>query len=73
MSANFRRILRNFYVLNGLLLSYSALECSCHNDRKRPTTICATFGDSLYVIDKLVFKEKRFTYAELVEILKNNF
>lgn len=33
----------------------------------------ATLGDSLMVLDKLVFKEKRFSYNEFVEILNNNY
>lgn len=80
MAGTFGRILRRFYVFDSLLLSDSALECRYHNDGKAPYNclqfFCpgvATLGDSLYVIDKLVFKEKRFTYAELMEILKNNW
>jgi len=33
----------------------------------------ATLGDSLMVLDKLVFREKRFSYNEFVEILNNNY
>jgi len=33
----------------------------------------ATIGDSLLVIDRLVFKEKRFTLKDFTAILKNNF
>ena len=33
----------------------------------------ATIGDSLMVLDKLVFKEKRLEYGEFIKILENNF
>lgn len=33
----------------------------------------ATLGDSLMVLDKFVFRDKRFSYNEFVEILNNNY
>lgn len=33
----------------------------------------ATAGDSLYAIDRLVFKEKQLTLQQMVQILKNNW
>ena len=73
-------MLRRLYVFDCLLLSDSALDCRYHNDGKAPYNcmqfFCpgvATIGDSLRVIDKLVFKEKRFTYAELMKILDDNW
>ena len=72
--------LRRYYVLDGLLLSDSALDCRWHNDGKAPYNcmqmFCpgiATIGDSLMVLDKLVFKEKRYTYGEFLKILDANY
>ncbi len=72
--------LRRYYVLDGLLLSDSALECRYHNDGNAPYNVMqmfcpgvATIGDSLMAIDRLVFKEKRYTYRELMNILDANF
>ncbi len=33
----------------------------------------ANISDALYVIDRLVFKEKRYTFAEINRILENNY
>ena len=33
----------------------------------------ATVGDSLMVLDRLVFREKRYTYADFVDIVKRDF
>ncbi len=33
----------------------------------------ADTGDALYAIDELVFKQQRFSFEELVQILKNNY
>lgn len=72
--------LRRYYVLDGLLLSDSALDCRWHNDGKAPYNcmqmFCpgiATIGDSLMVLDKLVFKGKRYTYGEFLKILDANY
>lgn len=71
---------RREFVLDSLLLSDSATECryACDGNAKYNVLniFCpgiATIGDSLMVIDKLVFKEKRYTYSEFMEIVKNNF
>ncbi len=71
---------RKEFVLDSILLSDSTKECkyACDGNAKYNVLniFCpgiATLGDSLMVIDKLVFKEKRYTYAEFMEIVKNNF
>lgn len=71
---------RKVFVLDSILLSDSATECryACDGNAKYNVLniFCpgiATIGDSLMVTDKLVFKEKRFTYSEFMDILKNNF
>lgn len=71
---------RGAFVFDSILLSDSALECEYPCDANSPYSVLnffcvgiATLGDSLMVIDRLVFKEKRFSYSELIEILKNNF
>ena len=71
---------RRQFVLDSLLLSDSAKECryACDgNARYNVLNIfcpgVATLGDSLMVIDKLVFKEKRYTYNEFINIVKKNY
>ena len=71
---------RKLFVLDSLLLSDSASECryACDGNAKYEllNLFCpgiATVGDSLMVLDKLVFKEKRYSYTDFVEILKNDF
>lgn len=71
---------RRLFVLDSLLLSDSAEECRYACDGKAKYNVLnifcpgvATIGDSLMVLDKLVFKEKRFTYTEFIDIVKNNF
>lgn len=71
---------RKEFVLDGLLLTDSAKECRypCDGNAKYGiiNLFCpgvATIGDSLMVIDKLVFRDKRFTYSEFMEIVKNDF
>lgn len=68
------------FVFDGLLLTDSARECRFPCDGRDTYGVInlffsgvATLGDSLMVLDKLVFQEKRFTYAEFAAILKNNF
>ena len=68
------------FVLDSLLLSDSTIECryACDGNAKYNilNIFCpgiATIGDSLMVLDKLVFKEKRYSYAEFAEIVKNNY
>lgn len=71
---------RKEFVLDSLFLSDSTKECRYPCDGKAKYNVLniffpgiATIGDSLMVLDKLVFKEKRYTYAEFSEILKNNY
>lgn len=71
---------RKLFVLDSLLLSDSAKECryACDGEAKYDVLnlFCpgiATIGDSLMVLDKLVFKEKRYSYTEFVRILKEDF
>lgn len=71
---------RKEFVLDSILLSDSAKECryACDGNAKYNVmnVFCpgiATIGDSLMVIDKLVFKENRYSYSEFEEIVKNNF
>lgn len=71
---------KKYFVLDALLLPDSATECRYPCDGASPyyllNLFCpgiATAGDSLMVLDKLVFKEKRFTYREFISIVHNNF
>lgn len=71
---------REEFVLDNLLLTDAALNCSDPADGDMPYNLLnfycpavATLGDSLMALDKLVFKEKRFTFGEFVNILKMNY
>ena len=71
---------RKQFVLDSLLLSDSTVECryACDGNAKYNilNIFCpgvATIGDSLMVLDKLVFKEKRYSYQEFAKIIKNNY
>ena len=71
---------RKWFVFDSLFMTDSTVECRYACDRKAKYYVMnifcpgiATVGDSLMVIDKLVFKEKRYTYSEFMEIIKNNF
>ncbi len=71
---------REEFVLDNLLLTDATLECADPADGDMPYNLLniycpavATLGDSLMVLDKLIFNEKRFTFGEFVEILKANF
>lgn len=71
---------RKEFVLDSLLLSDSAPECRYACDGKAKHNVLnifcpgiATVGDSLMVLDKLVFREKRYGYGEFAEILQNNY
>jgi formate C-acetyltransferase len=68
------------FVLDDILLSDSAKECRHAFDGTAEYNVLnlfcpgiATIGDSLMVIDKLVFNEKRFSYGEFLNIVNNNF
>ena len=71
---------RKMFVLDSILLSDCATECHYAgngNDKYNLLNLfcpgIATIGDSLMVLDKLVFQEKRYRYTEFVEILSNDF
>lgn len=71
---------RKLFVFDCLLLSDSAVMCEYPDSPKTPYTLLnyfcagvATVGDSLMVLDKLIFKEKRFEWEEFINILDNNF
>ena len=71
---------RKKFVLDSILLSDSAKECRYHCDGEAPYNVLnifcpgiATVGDSLMVIDKLVFKEKRFSFDEFMRIVNSDF
>lgn len=71
---------RREYVLDGIMLSDSAANCrypcqcsSKYNVLNLFFPGIATLGDSLYVLQKLVFEEKRMSYSAFVEMLKADF
>lgn len=71
---------RRQFVLDSILLSDSATECRYAGDGNAKYNVLnlfcpgvATVGDSLMVIDKLVFKEKRYTYREFIDILQDDY
>ena len=68
------------FLLDSLLLGDSTERCRhiCDNgsDYNVLNLFCpgiATIGDSLMVLDKLVFREKRFTYEQFVQILASDY
>jgi len=68
------------FVLDSLLLTDSALRCRYPCDGEADYYVLnlffpgiATVGDSLMVLDRLVFREKRYTYGEFMNILKDNY
>lgn len=68
------------FVLDGLLLTDSACKCRYACDGNADYTVfnifcpgVATIGDSLMVLDKLVFKDKRIKYRDFIRILDDNF
>ena len=71
---------RKCFVLDSLFLTDTAEECRypCDGNSKYVVfnVFCpgiATLGDSLMVLDKLVFREKRYTYTDFIGILDSNF
>lgn len=71
---------RKAFVFDCLLLSDSAKKCCFPSYFDTPYNVLnifcpgiATIGDSLFVLDKLVFKEKRYTYKQFMDILDKNF
>lgn len=72
--------MRHMFVFDSLLMTASSLACEPPCDGNAPYSVLnlffpgiATVGDSLMVLDKLVFTEKRYTYGDFVQILKDNF
>ncbi|MBR3967117.1 MAG: hypothetical protein IKJ91_08600 [Clostridia bacterium] len=72
--------MRQTAVLDSLLLTDTAMECKYAYDKDRAYCLnnlflpgVATIGDSLMVLDKLVFKEKRYSFAEFMKILDENY
>lgn len=73
-------VARQQFVLDALLLSDSAKECRYACDGNAPYNIInffcpglATIGDSLMVLDWLVFQEQRYTYSEFMRILSEDY
>lgn len=71
---------RKYFVLDCLLHTDTAYKCiyPCNSNSKYKIfnvfcTGVATLGDSLMALDKLVFKEKRFSYNEFMKILNSNY
>jgi formate C-acetyltransferase len=71
---------RKNFVLDSILMSDYATECrygGCAEEKYNLLNLfcagIATVGDSLMVLDRLVYNEKRYRYAEFAEILKNDF
>ena len=71
---------RQYYTFDSLLMSDTAAECryACGGDAKHLVLniFCpgiATVGDSLLVLDRLVFDQKKLGYPALMQILKNDF
>lgn len=72
--------MRQIAVLDSLLITDTAMECKYTYDKDRAYCLnnlflsgVATIGDSLMVLDKLVFKEKRYSYADFMQILDDNY
>ncbi len=71
---------RCLFVLDSLFTTDSAAECRYPGDGKAKYNMInlfcpgiATLGDSLMVLDKLVFDEKRYSYADFIGILERDF
>ena len=72
--------MRRTAVLDSLLLTDTAMQCKYTYDKDRKYCLnnfflpgVATLGDSLMVLDKLVFKGKRYSYADFMKILDENY
>jgi len=75
-----RKYARQIFVFDSLFLTDSAFECQYACEGRGKYVVfnmffagIATLGDSLMVLDRLVFREKRYTCREFVEILNQNF
>jgi len=71
---------RQQFVMDGVLLSDSAMECRYPTDGGAKYNVLnlfcpgiATLGDSLLAIDKLVFQSNRYSYEDFMQILKDNY
>ncbi len=71
---------KKMFVLDSLLFTDTAKECRYACDSTPPYNILnifcpgiATVGDSLLALDKVVFKENRFSYDEFMTILDKNY
>lgn len=67
-------------VLDGLFICESAKNCRYPGEGGAEVRLynfffsgIANFADSLYAIDKLVYKDKRYTLEEFMEIVNNNY
>lgn len=72
--------MRPMFVFDNLLLPAAWELCEAPCDGNSPYSVLllfcpgiATLGDSLMALDKLVFTEKRYTYAEFIKILDDNY
>ena len=72
--------MRPMFVFDNLLLPAASELCEAPCDGNSPYSVLlmfcpgiATLGDSLMVLDRLVFTEKRYTFAEFVKILDANY
>lgn len=68
------------FAFSGLLMPDSCVECEYPCEGNSPYSVLnmfcpgvATLGDSLMVMDRLVFKEKRFDYDAFVDILRHDY
>ncbi len=71
---------RCLFVLDSIFTSDSAAECRYPGDGRAKYNMInlfcpgiATIGDSLMALDKLVFGEKRYSYADFIAILERDF
>ena len=71
---------RKYFVLDSLLQTDTAVQCRYANGPNLLYNVIniflpgiATLGDSLLVLDKLVFQEKRYSFAAFAEILANDY
>ncbi len=71
---------RRCFVLDSLLQTDTATQCRYANGPNLPYNVVniflpgiATLGDSLLVLDKLVFREKRYSFSAFAEILATDY
>ena len=68
------------FAFSGLLLPDSCAECEYPSEGNSPYSVLnmfcpgvATLGDSLMVMDRLIFREKRFDYDDFIGILRSDY